>query len=477
MNPPAVTMLAGAELLAFDRGTVRTKDADGRMHVSLTNISREQVAEYLGSEVPMGDQLGLDPKALYKIYRPGVELAKAVERFNKIPVLADHAPVSAADHKPDLVVGATADAVYEAPFLKAGLVVWAADAIERIETGEQKELSCAYRYTPVLENGTFDGVAYSIRMTDIVPNHVALVAKGRAGPDVLVADSQITVLPITPVTPLIPTLEPLRMKLSPKAIAVKGALKAYLAPKLAQDAKLGDLNPLFAGIDAKTIKAKTSDLVKAVEAKVKGKLVQDADLSDLKALLAAFCSDDPDEADEVLDADPVDELLAMLSGKLSDEEMAAFSAKLRALIPAAAAADGDFPPKTPETPDPPEKKEAMDDAVSKPAMDAAIKLAVDGTAKKVKQETIEQMRAISEAEKVVRPWVGEVVAQDSAESVYKAALEILEIKVEGVHPSAYRAILEAQPKPGDRTLRIVADAAPAADFSKRFAGLDRLRSV
>jgi hypothetical protein len=45
---------------------------------------------------------------------------------------------------------------------------------------------------------------------------------------------------------------------------------------------------------------------------------------------------------------------------------------------------------------------------------------------------------------------------DSADQVYKTALNMLKIDIDGVHPSAYRAILKAQAKPGENNKRAIA---------------------
>ena len=180
----------GAVPLAMDRGS-RTIDADGRMHVAATPITREQVAEYWANEVPGAAALGLDMNRSYRVYRPADELAKAAPTFCNLPLLTQHVHVTADDHRPDLVVGSTGtDAVWTAPYLRVSLAIWAADAIASITDGTQRELSAAYRYTAVCSPGTFNGTPYDLRMTGIKGQHVCLVDKGRAGPDVLVADAQ-----------------------------------------------------------------------------------------------------------------------------------------------------------------------------------------------------------------------------------------------------------------------------------------------
>ena len=180
------------DTLALDRNpSNRSYDADNRLHVSTTPISKANVCEYLGREIPGADELGLDPARRYRLWRHPEELAKAAPTFNNIPVLSRHVPVSAEDYQPEIVIGSTGtDAVFDKPYLKNSLVIWAKDAIDGIEREVKKELSSAYRYKPDMTPGTtpsgekFDGI-----MRSIVGNHVAVVQDGRAGPDVVVADS------------------------------------------------------------------------------------------------------------------------------------------------------------------------------------------------------------------------------------------------------------------------------------------------
>lgn len=178
--------------MAMDRapGSVRSYDVDGRLHVSSAPISKANVCPYLGNEIPEFESLGLMPDRLYQLYRDPAELAEAVATFNNLPILSEHVPVSALDHHPELVIGSTGtDARYAMPHLTNSLVVWSAQAIERIESGAQRELSSAYRYRADMTAGYFNGQRYDGVMRDIVGNHVALVREGRAGPDVVVGDS------------------------------------------------------------------------------------------------------------------------------------------------------------------------------------------------------------------------------------------------------------------------------------------------
>jgi hypothetical protein len=180
-------------LFAQDYASVRTFDRDGRLRVAVTNISKANVCPYIGREIPGWDALGLDPDRTYRLYRDPEELEKAAETFNNIPVLAQHVRVSADDHRPEEVVGATgSDARFDAPYLTNSMIVWAAAAIKAIENSSQREISAAYRYEPDMTSGrTPDGEAYDGVMRNLNGNHVALVTEGRAGPDVIVADGRV----------------------------------------------------------------------------------------------------------------------------------------------------------------------------------------------------------------------------------------------------------------------------------------------
>ena len=464
-----------ADRLAFDKGTVRTVDQDGRLHIEVTNISKANVCPYLGSEIPdddgNGGTLNLQPDRVYQLLRDPEELEKAAKTFNGIPLLSKHVPVSADAPQQSLVVGSTGtDAEFVAPYLRNSLVVWTADAIAGIENEEQRELSCAYRYRADMTPGIYQGMPYDGVMRDLRGNHVALVGSGRCGSDVLVGDSQ---------------LESLNMKskpLSRRAILAKGALLGSVKPKLATDAQL-DLSKLLEGVTAANWLNKKPGIVAAI----KPKLAKDADIADVVKLLDGLDSDkegsDEDDTDmlDAVDADPAEELLAMLRGKLTDEDLESFGGKLREKLapkaeddePVLVGAGKESSDSTDATPAP-KNLGGEKVSVSKSAMDAAIKAAADSA----KKSAIKVMRDIAEAEEVVRPYVGKMVAQDSTEAVYSAALKAMGVDITGVHPSALRAVLQAQPKPGEQRRTVVAqDAAPAADFSSRFPGLVGLKSV
>ena len=182
-----------ADLIAFDRASVRTMDDNGFMHVKISPFTKEQVAPYYGREIPGYRELELDPEKIYYGYRPAEELSKpeTVASINGIPVqLRHHAEFADAPARETRVGATGTDAEWRAPYLLNSLVIFDADAQKAINSGALRELSLAYHYRPEIKAGEFDGQHYDFIMRDIRGNHLALVEEGRAGADVLVYDSK-----------------------------------------------------------------------------------------------------------------------------------------------------------------------------------------------------------------------------------------------------------------------------------------------
>ena len=174
--------------------SMRTIDDNGFLHVALTPISKATVNPYLGKEIEGSKEHGFEPDKIYYGLRDPDELAKGAGTFNGLPLLLEHHPTDAENLPKEWVVGSMGtDAVFEKPYLKNSLTVTDAQAIQYIEDGTAKEISCSYRFTPDFTAGEYteaDGskVHYDFIMRDIKGNHVALVPEGRAGHDVKVAD-------------------------------------------------------------------------------------------------------------------------------------------------------------------------------------------------------------------------------------------------------------------------------------------------
>lgn len=175
--------------IALDAAPSRRRyDANGFLHVRGCHIVKEKVYLYTGDELTgIG---GLDPDGVYYAYLPAAVIQTALTSFEGLPLLLDHHDESAEFPAKEYRVGSTGtDAVFNSPYLDISLSITDAEAIEKIESGEQRELSIGFfaTYAPVA--GVFNDEPYDFIITELVGNHVALVPEGRAGHDVLVADS------------------------------------------------------------------------------------------------------------------------------------------------------------------------------------------------------------------------------------------------------------------------------------------------
>jgi hypothetical protein len=122
-------------------------------------------------------------------YRPEEEVAspESLTSFGGKAITLEHPPVllDSANTK-DYQIGFTGtDIVYDTGFVRAVMTITDQEAIERIMRGDAKEVSAGYRVeydpTPGVTGGGehYDGIQ---RM--ISGNHVAVVRRGRAGPQV-----------------------------------------------------------------------------------------------------------------------------------------------------------------------------------------------------------------------------------------------------------------------------------------------------
>ena len=187
-------MTDAIERVALDAESKRTYDDNGFLHVSISPLTRVQVAPYHGSEIPGWQSLGLDPERIYKGYRSAEELSKpeTIESVNGTPIqLMHHMDYADAPAKATRVGSTGTDAAFHDPYLTNSLHIQDKKAIDRINDGSMRELSLAYRYKPIFTAGVSpDGEKYDFLMTDISANHLALVDEGRAGHEVLVYDSK-----------------------------------------------------------------------------------------------------------------------------------------------------------------------------------------------------------------------------------------------------------------------------------------------
>jgi hypothetical protein len=457
-------------VIAFDRASSRSFDAlSGHLHVKLTNISKATVNPYLGREINGGEEMGLNPERIYMLLRHPEELAAAAQTFDGKPLLEIHKPMFAADHDHKVTVGSVSGVVYDHPYLKANLAVWSDQAIKAIEDETQRELSCGYGYTADMTPGTYEGVKYDGIMRNIRGNHVALVAEGRAGKDVMVGDS-------------LENITMAKTALSGAAAQTQGALAVYLMGKLAADAKV-DLRPAVSGLTTKNFKARQGKLAHDVKKLVNGKLAGDASIDDVAEVIEALAEILPEEVPEVVeemggteessdvnedeDGDGDDDIADKLrAAGVPDEIIAKVMAEINSPAPAM---DADKGKK--------DDKPAMDtkNFVTRQAMDAAIRAA----SRMATDAAVRTQQEIRDAERAVRARAGDVIhANDSAANVYRAALDVLkvdhsEVTDAGVKP-LFHAIPDA-PAARSKPVLVAQDAAASKEFEVRFPNATRLK--
>lgn len=485
--------------IAFDAtGSVRTKDENGFLHVAVSNLTKETVNPYYGREIPGWQERGLDPDRVYYGYRAGTELEKGASTFSGLPLLLDHHIEDAEAPQKEHRVGTVGtDARWEAPYVRAALVVTDADAIRAIEDGSMRELSCAYRYDPLWEAGTFEGVDYDFIMTNIRGNHVALVEEGRAGSDVVVADAK-------PREDTIKHLEKIMKDLFKRFRGAKDSDPAVEQKEvdLAQaildlhkidpntgeivditedDEKAGAVKAAVDAIAGKLEPEEIGALAEALEAFVEP--VGDTDPEPAKDEEAAE-DEDPEAKDEdetAKDEDPAqDEEPAMDEEALkaaadacdADPEDPAFQKAFAEGVKYGEAKEKAEPEKLDREHESEGAKEALDEDDVKEAMDAAIRKG----ASRAEARVMAKFRTMSKAAEAVRPVLGpvDVFGFDSATDIYGAALRKLGVDVRRHPRSAWRSMFEVS-RQQQAQASIAQDSSMRRDYDGPFKGLNRIK--
>jgi len=434
------------------------------MHIARSHITKACVNPYYGREIPNSEALGLLPNKIYYMLRSPVELEKAAPTFQRIQILSKHIPLleierMSEDEIKKFVVGAIgSDVQWLSPYIDADVSIWDVDAIKGIEDDTQREFSCAYRYVPIMTTGEYEGVKFDGIMTEIEADHLALVESGRAGNDVIAADSELEITPMK------------RTKLG-NALVV-ALTTAFPKLKVAMDSKTPEFVEFEKTIG--TVTRKTFDKTAA------GKLViaMDADVpsAPMAAVMDALVDvDDPEPSKkekkgaEDAEADHPKGCMCedcKIARDQSDEDKAMW-AQMKKDGMADVQNDSDL--KTAK-----DRKVARDRKTTKdaePMTKGESKAAMDAMAAEMRAE----FAAATQARIDVRPIVGDVIAQDSAEAIYDLALDEMKIEHKDVTGlAAKRAIFKAAT--ANRAAQPAAVVAmDSAAFDKRFPNAARIQ--
>lgn len=102
------------------------------------------------------------------------------------PVTLEHPPdMLTPENVGDYSLGHTTERVeVNRDMVDTDLIVEHQDGIDAVEKDGIRELSSGYHCDIIEEQGTFNGAPYNFRQKNIVYNHLAMVKRGRAGPEV-----------------------------------------------------------------------------------------------------------------------------------------------------------------------------------------------------------------------------------------------------------------------------------------------------
>lgn len=172
--------------------TARRTDKNGWIEIRKNPISRVGVFPYSGKAIG-----GPDPNKTYMVFRPPEELGSqaTMDSFRLMPLIDDHGAgllgPSEIGYKPAEEKGVHGclgeEMAFDGRTLYAPVKIWSERLPKQIKAGK-RELSAAFRCKYDWTPGVFEGVAYDCVQRTMRGNHVALVDKGRMGPEVAVMD-------------------------------------------------------------------------------------------------------------------------------------------------------------------------------------------------------------------------------------------------------------------------------------------------
>lgn len=164
----------------FDRGEFRTPEqTDAGFLRADAYVTRAGVFEYRGADGALRRELR---------HPDDVFAPESLATLGMAPITLGHpAGLVTAQNARGLSVGHVGDTpAREDAFVRTPVLVTDADAVKAVLDGTHRETSCGYECDVEDGAGAWEGQPYDSRQKNIRYNHVALVPKGRAGPEVRV---------------------------------------------------------------------------------------------------------------------------------------------------------------------------------------------------------------------------------------------------------------------------------------------------
>jgi len=166
------------EVLRYDRGDLKgssTRTDEGYIRADAV-VTRTGVFTYRNADGSIRRELR-HPDEVFK--------QDSLSTLSMIPITDGHPAerLVNADNARELTVGHVGENIkVDAPHIMASLAVTHADGVESVDLGK-RSLSLGYKVDLVKEDGIYNGERYDYRQTNIRYNHLALVPRGRAGPE------------------------------------------------------------------------------------------------------------------------------------------------------------------------------------------------------------------------------------------------------------------------------------------------------
>ena len=446
-TPPYYTGVRGRmkDSITFDAATSRRRDENGYLHVSGNRITKATVNPYYGHEIPGWEEAGLDPEKIYYGFRAPAELEKAVGTFAGVPLQLDHHPDSAEDPQKFARVGSIGtDVTWQTPYIVASICVWDADAIEAIESGRMKELSCAYRYEPEFTPGEYEGARYDFVMRHIRGNHVALVEEGRAGPDVVVSDNQTVKEACSMEEKDMmqdndPATEQKEVDLAQAIIDLHRVdpVTGQLVDVAEDEDKNAEIRRLMDELSASMTPEQAQKLHSALSDLAYSKPTGDAEGDNEKFAEGV-------KYGEELERDPAERRKLDSEHESEGMRKAMDACGLDADDPASSKAFAEGVKYGEKLIRDPEERKKLDSEHEREGMEKRFGQDAASIRRSAVAEAKRQMRALSDAARKVRPLCGEIdpLAFDSAQAIYRHALEAAGRDTRRYNPAAYEGMVD-----------------------------------
>ena len=225
----------GEICIAMDRASKRIYDTNGWPEILDNPLSKAGVFPYLGKNLPVP---GLEPNKVYYVYRPVEELSDPdfIDSVKLMPWIDEHIMLGnkgvPAEEKG--VEGTIGEKVYfnkSNETLYGNLKLFSNDLQYKIDFEKKKELSLGYIFRLEVKSGVHKGQSYNFIQRKLRANHLALVEKGRMGPEVAVQDENDISLTNTGGNTM---TEEEKKKLAEAEARVKADLQGQIKPLIAE---------------------------------------------------------------------------------------------------------------------------------------------------------------------------------------------------------------------------------------------------